>query len=112
MKLVFASDSFKGSLDSSRAAELLEAAAREVFGEVETVSIALAAGGIGAALFAFLGAELRPGIERIIPLAHGRITPEESIKRAEELYYSAAKTFFLTLRERKEGDRRMIYHWT
>ena len=47
MKFVFASDSFKGSLDSSRTAELLSAAAREVFGEVETVSIPLADGGEG-----------------------------------------------------------------
>ena len=47
MKLVFASDSFKGSLDSSRTAELLGAAAREVFGDVETVSIPLADGGEG-----------------------------------------------------------------
>ena len=47
MKLVVASDSFKGSIDSSRAAELLKAAAREVFGEVETVSIPLADGGEG-----------------------------------------------------------------
>ena len=47
MKLVFASDSFKGSLDSSRTAELLGAAASEVFGDVETVSIPLADGGEG-----------------------------------------------------------------
>lgn len=149
--------------------------------DCDEVAGAGAAGGIGAALFALLGAELRPGIEtvldladfdkavegadmvitgegrvdfqslrgkamqgvgkrarehgvpvtaivgclgegwdglfkcgieRIIPLAHGRITPEEAMERAEELYYSAAKTFFLTLRERREGDRRMIYRWT
>lgn len=140
-----------------------------------------AAGGIGAALFALLGAELRPGIEimldltgfdealdgadmvitgegkadfqslrgkamqgvgrrakakevpvtaivgclgegweglfkcgieRIIPLAHGRTTPDEAIRRAEELYYAAAKTFFLTVKERADGSRRMIYRWT
>lgn len=47
MKLVFASDSFKGSIDSSRTAELLKEAACEVFGEVETVSILLADGGEG-----------------------------------------------------------------
>ena len=149
--------------------------------DCDEVAGAGAAGGIGAALFALLGAELRPGIEtvldladfdkavegadmvitgegradyqslrgkamqgvgrrakehgvpvtaivgclgegwdglfkygieRIIPLAYGRISPEEAINRAEELYYSAAKTFFLTLKERREGDRRMIYHWT
>ena len=32
MKLIFASDSFKGSLSSKRTAELLSRAAREVFG--------------------------------------------------------------------------------
>ena len=47
MKLVFASDSFKGSLSSLRTAEILEESAREVFGEVETVSIPLADGGEG-----------------------------------------------------------------
>ena len=47
MKLVFASDSFKGTLESARIAELLGEAARAVFGEVETVNIALADGGEG-----------------------------------------------------------------
>ena len=47
MKLVFASDSFKGTLDSARIAGLLGEAARAVFGEVETVEIALADGGEG-----------------------------------------------------------------
>lgn len=47
MKLVFASDSFKGTLDSARIAELLGMAACEVFGDIETVSIALADGGEG-----------------------------------------------------------------
>ena len=32
MKLIFASDSFKGSLSSKRTADLLTRAAREVFG--------------------------------------------------------------------------------
>ena len=47
MKLIFASDSFKGTLESARIAQLLGKAARAVFGEVETVSIALADGGEG-----------------------------------------------------------------
>ena len=149
--------------------------------DCDEVAGAGAAGGIGAALFALLGAELRPGIEimldltgfdealdgadmvitgegkadsqslrgkamqgvgrrakakevpvtaivgclgegweglfkcgieRIIPLAHGRTTPEEAMRRAEELYYAAAKTFFLTVKERADGSRRMIYCWT
>ena len=35
MKLLFASDSFKGSLTSEKTIELLSQAAREVFGECE-----------------------------------------------------------------------------
>ena len=49
MKLVFASDSFKGSLSGRRAAELLEQAAHEVLGECECVSVAAADGGEGTA---------------------------------------------------------------
>lgn len=49
MKFVFASDSFKGSLSSARIAELLDKAAREVLGEIETVKIVLADGGEGTA---------------------------------------------------------------
>lgn len=47
MKLIFASDSFKGTLGSMQIAGLLGKAAREVFGSIETVSIALADGGEG-----------------------------------------------------------------
>lgn len=47
MKLVFASDSFKGTLGSAQIAGLLDRAAREVFEDTETVSIALADGGEG-----------------------------------------------------------------
>ncbi len=47
MKLLFASDSFKGSLSSEKTAELLEKAAREVFGECETASVPVADGGEG-----------------------------------------------------------------
>ena len=47
MKLIFASDSFKGSLSSRRTAELLTKAAHEVFGECECISIPVADGGEG-----------------------------------------------------------------
>ena len=48
MKLVFASDSFKGSLTSEQTAELLAKAARAVFGEsVECIGIPVADGGEG-----------------------------------------------------------------
>ena len=47
MKLLFASDSFKGSLSSEQTAVLLEKAAREVFGEAECSSVPVADGGEG-----------------------------------------------------------------
>lgn len=47
MKMIFASDSFKGSLSGREAGELLEKAARQVFGEVESVVITAADGGEG-----------------------------------------------------------------
>lgn len=47
MKLIFASDSFKGSLSSRMTAELLTKAAHEVFGKCECISIPVADGGEG-----------------------------------------------------------------
>ena len=47
MKLIFASDSFKGTISSERAAELLSKAAREVFGNCETRNVLIADGGEG-----------------------------------------------------------------
>ncbi len=47
MKLLFASDSFKGSLSSEQTAVLLEKAAKEVFGEAECSSVPVADGGEG-----------------------------------------------------------------
>ena len=47
MKLLFASDSFKGSLSSAETHELLARAAREVFGPCETVGLQVADGGEG-----------------------------------------------------------------
>ncbi len=47
MKLVFASDSFKGSLSSYDTIELLTSAAKEVFGEVDCVGLPVADGGEG-----------------------------------------------------------------
>ena len=47
MKLVFASDSFKGTLSSSETAMLLKRAATKVFGQCDTVSVNLADGGEG-----------------------------------------------------------------
>ena len=47
MKLVFASDSFKGSLSSQKTVELLTKAAHEVFGPCETLGVPVADGGEG-----------------------------------------------------------------
>ena len=47
MKLIFASDSFKGSLSSGRTAVLLTKAAHEVFGECECIGVPMADGGEG-----------------------------------------------------------------
>ncbi len=47
MKLIFVSDSFKGSLTSRRTAELLTRAAREVLGECECIAVPMADGGEG-----------------------------------------------------------------
>lgn len=47
MKLLFASDSFKGSLSSEETIELLSKAAREVFGECEIIGLPVADGGEG-----------------------------------------------------------------
>ena len=47
MKLLFASDSFKGTLSSEKTAELLGKAASEGFGDAEYASVAVADGGEG-----------------------------------------------------------------
>lgn len=49
MKFLFASDSFKGSLSSRRASQLLEAAAAEVFPEAVCTGLEMADGGEGTA---------------------------------------------------------------
>ena len=48
MKLIFASDSFKGSLTSEKTAELLTEAAHEVFGDCECICVPAADGGEGS----------------------------------------------------------------
>ena len=48
MKLIFASDSFKGSLPSRRTAELLTRAAWEAFGACECIGVPIADGVVAA----------------------------------------------------------------
>ncbi len=59
LRFLFASDSFKGSLTSGRAAELLNRAAKDVFGKIEYTSLPVADGGEGtvAAVIAAEGGE-------------------------------------------------------
>ena len=59
MKFLFASDSFKGSLTSGQTITLLARAAKEVFGEVETIGVPVADGGEGTA-------------EAVVAAEHGR----------------------------------------
>lgn len=67
MKLLFASDSFKGSLSSEKTAELLSKAAREVFGACETASVPVADGGEGT-VDAVIAAEKG---EKVFARVHG-----------------------------------------
>ena len=48
MKLLFASDSFKGTLSSEQTVSLLARAAKETFGDIEYSGVAVADGGEGA----------------------------------------------------------------
>ena len=56
MKLIFASDSFKGSLSSVATIDILTRAAKDVFGNVECVGIPVADGGEGT-VDAVIGAQ-------------------------------------------------------
>ncbi|MBQ9811924.1 MAG: glycerate kinase [Thermoguttaceae bacterium] len=67
MKLLFASDSFKGTLSSAETSTLLTRAAREVFGDVECDSVVVSDGGEGA-LDAVVSAT---GGEKLTVDAHG-----------------------------------------
>ncbi len=60
MKFLFASDSFKGSLTSSRITELLSMAAHEVFADCECIGLPVADGGEGT-------------VTAIVNAAHGSI---------------------------------------
>ena len=47
MKLLFASDSFKGTLSSEKTIELLTSAAHKVFGNCRCIGLPVADGGTG-----------------------------------------------------------------
>ena len=60
LKLLFASDSFKGSLSSAETADILEKAAKEVFGSCNCSSVSVADGGEGT-------------VEAVVSAVNGRI---------------------------------------
>ena len=72
MKLLFASDSFKGSLTSEKTVELLSRAAKEVFGECECSGVPVADGGEGT-VEAVIAAEQG---EQITLKVHGPLMKE------------------------------------
>ena len=80
MKLIFASDSFKGSLSSEETAALLTKAAHEVFGECECIRVPVADGGEGT-------------VDAVIKALHGeRITAtvHDPLMNEIEASYGAA----------------------
>ena len=86
MKLVFASDSFKGSLTSKRISELLSRAAGEVFGECEIIGIPMADGGEGtveavtdAVNGEMLNATVHDPLMKSIRAAYGKINDNAAI---------------------------------
>ena len=72
MKLLFASDSFKGSLTSEKTVELLQRAAREVFGACECSGVPVADGGEGT-VEAVIAAEQG---EQVTVKVHGPLMEE------------------------------------
>ena len=96
MKFVFASDSFKGSLSSARAGELLTRAAREAFTDAECVVVPIADGGEGTldALSA-----VRPGRRALFDAHDGLMRPTkgEVFLSGDEAFVEAASTCGLAM---------------
>ena len=86
MKLVFASDSFKGTLSSEQTVELLTRAAHEVFGPCETFGVPVADGGEGttdAVILARKGQkvyeEVHGPLMETVKAYYGRLSDKEAI---------------------------------
>ena len=86
MKLVFASDSFKGTLSSEQTVELLTKAAHEVFGPCETFGVPVADGGEGttdAVILARKGQkvyeEVHGPLMETVKAYYGRLSEEKGI---------------------------------
>lgn len=85
MKLVFASDSFKGTLSSAQIGELLESAAREAMPDAECVTFQIADGGEGT--LDAIGSTC-PGERIAFPSHDGLMRPIEG-----EVFISKGKAF-------------------
>ena len=86
MRLLFASDSFKGTLSSQRTAQLLEQAARKVFGDVEASSVPVADGGEGtteAVVSALSGswmeAEVHGPLMELVKASYGKLDDKRAV---------------------------------
>lgn len=110
MKLLFASDSFKGSLTSEKANITLERAARVVFGICDCIKVEIADGGEGT-LEAILGSD--PSYEKEIVTVSGPLgEPIEAfyIRKGNQAVVEMAKASGITLV--KEEDRNPLYTTT
>ena len=91
MKLVFASDSFKGTVSSEQTVEFLTKAAHEVFGPCETIGVPVADGGEGTTDAVILA---RKGKKVYVPVHgplmedaiayYGKLRPPHGSRRTEE----------------------------
>ena len=86
MKLLFASDSFKGTVTSEQTVELLTKAAHEVFGPCETIGVPVADGGEGttdAVILARKGkkvyAQVHGPLMETVSAYYGRLSNTEAV---------------------------------
>ena len=86
MKLVFASDSFKGTVTSEQTVELLTRAAHEVFGPCETAGVPVADGGEGTADAVILARKGKKVFTNVhgplmeeVPAYYGKLSETEAV---------------------------------
>ena len=103
MKLVFASDSFKGTLTSARIGELLEQAAEELLPATERVTFRMADGGEGT-LDAIGSARPGQSVSLYVHDALMRPTRCKIIIEGETAFVEAASTCGLTMLDEDERN--------
>ena len=86
MKLLFASDSFKGTVTSEQTVELLTKAAHEVFGPCETIGVPVADGGEGTTAAVILArkgkkvyAQVHGPLMETVSAYYGRLSNTEAV---------------------------------